>query len=141
MSKFEVTLHDRENTQDAKDILTGLAAYNVPFTGPRDYRELTINYRDPKTKELVGGLHGSSQWGWLFVKWLFVAESGRRHGLGRQLMADAEKEARARGCTGIWLDTFSFQAPGFYEKLGFTRFGEVKDYPGEHTRFFYSKKI
>jgi hypothetical protein len=52
-----------------------------------------------------------------------------------------EAEASKRGCEYCWLDTFSFQAPGFYEKYGYTRFGELGEYPRGHKRFFYTKKI
>lgn len=141
MSKFEVVLHDRENTEDAKEILAGLMSHNLPFTGARDYREITVTIRDPVTKKLIGGLAGSTQWKWLFVKWLWVSEEGRRHGLGKRLLGEAEQEAVRRGCIGVWLDTFSFQAPGFYEKLGYLRFGEIKDFPPGFSRFFYSKKL
>jgi hypothetical protein len=46
-----------------------------------------------------------------------------------------------RGCVGVWLDTFSFQARGFYEKLGYRVFGEVADYPPGHTRHFLKKSL
>jgi hypothetical protein len=38
-------------------------------------------------------------------------------------MDRAEVHARERGCHSAWLDTFSFQARGFYEKLGYDEFG------------------
>jgi ribosomal protein S18 acetylase RimI-like enzyme len=57
------------------------------------------------------------------------------------LMREAEAVARENGCTGIWLDTFSFQAPGFYEKLGYTVFGTLADYPPGHSRFFLHKTL
>ena len=65
----------------------------------------------------------------------------RGAGLGRQLLQRAEAIARERGCHGLWLDTFSFQARGFYEKLGFSLFGEIEDYPPGHSRFFLRKRL
>jgi GNAT superfamily N-acetyltransferase len=53
----------------------------------------------------------------------------------------AEAAARARGCIGIWLNTFSFQARGFYEKLGFTPIGQIDDYPVGHQRFSLQKRL
>jgi ribosomal protein S18 acetylase RimI-like enzyme len=47
----------------------------------------------------------------------------RRRGVGRELMAQAEARAVERGCHAAWLDTFSFQARSFYEKLGYGEFG------------------
>jgi len=56
-------------------------------------------------------------------------------------MDRAEAIARAHGCVGIWLDTFSFQARGFYEKLGFAVFGTMEDFPPGHQRFFLQKRL
>lgn len=141
MSKFEVTLHDRENKEDAKDILAGLQSHNARFAGFRDYRDLTITFRDPETKKLMGGLAGYTQWKWLFVNRLWVSDETRGTGLGKKILAMAEAEGVKRGCVGVWLDTFSFQAPNFYEKLGYVRFGEIKEYPPGFSRYFYSKKL
>jgi hypothetical protein len=63
-----------------------------------------------------------------------------RRGVGRELMAAAETRARKRGCHSAWLDTFSFQARGFYEKLGYEEFGRL-DYPPAHHRHFMRKRL
>jgi len=65
----------------------------------------------------------------------------RGAGLGRRLIKQAEEEAVRRGCRGVWLDTFSWQARGFYEKLGYSVFGTIDDYPPGHQRFFLKKVI
>ncbi len=56
-------------------------------------------------------------------------------------MVRAEVEAKTLRCTNFWLDTFAFQAPRFYEKLGYKQFGELKDYPKGNKRFFYTKQL
>ena len=56
-------------------------------------------------------------------------------------MALAEDEARWLGLRGIWLDTFTFQAPGFYTKCGFKQFGRIPDHPPGHDRVFYVKRF
>ena len=78
--------------------------------------------------------------GWLFIRYLWVSEALRGKGIGRKLMADAEARALERGCHSAWVDTFSFQAPGFYPKLGYTVFGEL-DYPPGHKRIFLQKRL
>ena len=45
-----------------------------------------------------------------------------------------------RGCHSAWVETFSFQAPGFYRKLGYEPFGEL-DYPPGHKRIFLHKRL
>jgi GNAT superfamily N-acetyltransferase len=89
----------------------------------------------------VGGLWGRTGYDWLFVELLFVPESMRGRGVGTDLMRRAEREAAARGCHGAWLDTFEFQARGFYERLGYECFGELQRYPVGSARFFLKKGL
>lgn len=91
--------------------------------------------------ELIAGLYGYLSYSWLFVEVLWVAENSRKCGHGTRLLDRAEEFAREHGCHSAWLDTFSFRAPGFYEKQGYTLFGELRNYPGEHQRLFLWKRL
>ncbi|NJK42230.1 MAG: GNAT family N-acetyltransferase [Aquincola sp.] len=99
---------------------------------------LTVILQDGE--EILGGLVGSTAYGWLLVKVLWIDPRFRGRGLGRRLMARAADEAVARDCHGIWLDTSSPKARDFYLALGFTPFGQIansKDHhPPEHRRWF-----
>jgi GNAT superfamily N-acetyltransferase len=90
---------------------------------------------------LAGGLLGELHWGWLRIKILAVAEGLRGQGWGRRLVEEAERLAAAAGCRHAWVDTFSFQARPFYEKLGYRVFGELPDYPPGEVRFFLTKAL
>ncbi len=92
---------------------------------------------------LVGGLIGRTHdpREWLGVAILFVDESCRGRGLGRELMKRAEDEAYRRGCRYAQMATGSHQAPGFYEKLGYTRYGTLEDLPPGVTFYFYTKRL
>jgi GNAT superfamily N-acetyltransferase len=90
---------------------------------------------------IAGGFWGATMFEWLHVGLLFVPESLRSQGVGSALMAAAEDEARKRGCRGAYVDTFSFQAGPFYEKLGFTPFGTLHDYPPGHSQIYLSKRF
>jgi ribosomal protein S18 acetylase RimI-like enzyme len=57
------------------------------------------------------------------------------------MLLQAEQEAIARGCRGAWLDTYSFQARGFYERLGYAVFGILNDYPPGQKRIFLHKVL
>jgi GNAT superfamily N-acetyltransferase len=78
---------------------------------------------------------------WLFVNWLWVAEPYRKHGIGTQLMSSAEATARERHCRAAYLDTFTFQAPKFYERLGYREFGRLNDFPPGHARIWFWKVL
>lgn len=90
---------------------------------------------------IVGGLTGATNWDWLYVRLLAVDPLQRGKGLGRQLLQRAEVRARERGCIGVHLDTFSFQALSFYQRCGYEVFGTLPAYPGEHSRYFLYKHL
>ena len=124
-------------------ILEGLIAFNQQQTEGTQSppRNVALALRDPETGKTVGGLTARIGYSRLFVELLFVPETLRGQGFGEKLMRKAEEIAVQAGCIGIWLDTFSFQAPGFYEKLGYTVFGSLADYPPGHSRFFLHKQL
>lgn len=136
---MEVSLDVTE--QDREAILKPLRAYNLGHTGPLPFETVGILLRDPASNQVVGGLYAKISAGWMFIELLSVPEQLRTQGAGSRLMAAAEDLARQKGCGGIWLDTFSFQAPGFYRKLGFSEFGHIADYPKGHQRHFFQKSL
>ncbi len=120
-------------------IMKPLRAFNEAQAGPLRYAPYAIMVRDPATGEDAGGLYGHFYFDWLFVELLVVPEALRGRNLGTRLMDAAEDEARRRGCVGVWLDTFSFQAPAFYAARGYEVFGALEDYPIGKRRIFLRK--
>ena len=119
-------------------ILDALIEHNVAQVGDGGYAQVAITVRDP-SGTVVGGLWGMILHRFLLVELLALGVA-RGNGMGRRVMAMAEAEARRRGCIGIWLDTFTFQAPWFYPKLGFVEFGRISGYPPGHDRMFLVKR-
>src|SRR5580692_12994418 len=91
--------------------------------------------------EILGGLLGDIWAAWLHVRTLAVAAPARGHGFGRELMKRAELYAVELGCTDAFLETFSFQARPFYEKLGYRVFGMLENHPAGHQHYFMTKKL
>lgn len=118
----------------------GLAAYNAAFVGPRTRLDFQLYARD-HAGEVVGGMFGHSGMDWLYVDYFWIAETARRGGLGGRLLASAEDEARRRGCVGIFLYTYTFQAPDFYRKHGFEIFGAIEDCPVGSRRIYLLKRL
>ena len=137
---MRLTLTDAPEPAARDLIVEGLMGYNESHAGPRDWRPLAVLLHDDADR-LVGGLLGGSSYGWLYVELLFVPQHLRGRGLGADLLARAEDEARARSCVGSRLDTFEFQARGFYEKLGYDLFGQLDDHPPGFSRYFMQKKL
>jgi GNAT superfamily N-acetyltransferase len=120
-------------------IVKGLRDYNVATAGKFDHRPLTVTVRE--RGKIVGGLAGETFWGWMFVSLLWVSDAHRGHGYGSALMDTAEKEARSRGVHNVYLDTFSFQAPGFYQKLGYREFARLDEFPAGQRRIWMTKAL
>jgi len=100
-----------------------------------------LGWKVNRAGETVGILTGRLMWDWIFVKMLAVAPNYQRQGIGRMLMEKAETYAKEYQLTGIHLDTFTYQAPAFYEKLGYVEFGRLTDLPPGHTRIYYAKRL
>jgi len=92
---------------------------------------------------IIGGLVGQlcPAWHWVHIAMLWVEETHRIQGIGRQLLRAAELEAVRRGCNYVQLETFSFAAKGFYEKQAYVVFGVQEDFPPGYQRFYLRKKL
>ncbi len=136
---WTVTLEQDPGPAQRDAVAHALIEHNVSAVGTGGYTPFAVTVRGGDGT-VVGGLWGSIWHGFLFVEMLAMGPA-RNEGLGRRVMQVAEDEARRRGCTGIWLDTFTFQAPWFYPKLGFTEFGRIAGYPPGHDRIFLVKRL
>jgi GNAT superfamily N-acetyltransferase len=121
-------------------VVAGLDAYNKEKIGRADHQPLDVLVRDAGG-EIVGGIVGHTSLGLFFLDLFYLPKELRGGGLGARIMAQAEAEARRRGCTAAFVYTVTFQAPGFYEKYGYRRFGEIACPPDGATRIFLSKTL
>jgi GNAT superfamily N-acetyltransferase len=134
-----VEAHDQSD-EVAAGIRTGIREADPADVGARDYRPLCLALRDA-ADALQGGLYGATMWGWLMIDGLWVAAELRGRGLGTQLLNAAEAIARTRGCRGVWLGTFDFQARAFYERRGYRVFAELPDFPAQHRHLHLAKRF
>jgi GNAT superfamily N-acetyltransferase len=119
-------------------IVDGVDNYNIAATGLPDYYPVNFALRG-ECGDVLGGLLAQLWGGWLHVSYLWVAEAARGAGHGSRLLGDAEAYARARRAVGATLETHSFQARPFYERLGYEVFGTLEGYPRGHAKFFLKK--
>jgi len=118
----------------------GIRSFNTQQAGDDHSKLLCFVIKSPD-QEILGGVIGSTYFDWLHVDLMWVKEELRGQGYGSQLLKMAEYEARKRGAKNTYLDTFSFQAPEFYKKHGYTVFGELADFPVGHQRYFMRKRL
>ncbi|WP_285434729.1 GNAT family N-acetyltransferase [Pseudomonas sp. fls2-241-R2A-110] len=126
--------------EERQAILLPLRAYNASKAGVSMQEPIALLVRD-ESGEILGGLYARVFYQWMFIELLSVPEQARGQGLGSKLMRMAEDVAREKECVGVWLDTFDFQAPGFYQKLGYSELGQIVDYPPGHKRLFFQKRL
>lgn len=137
---YTIRLTDQPDDATRRGVVEPLVAYNLEKTGRSDSRSLIVALEDAESHAVIGGLWGRTSYDWLFVELLVVPAELRGRGVGSELMQRAEREAFSRGCHSVWLDTFEFQARGFYERLGYTCFGELPNYP-VGSRYFMKKML
>jgi ribosomal protein S18 acetylase RimI-like enzyme len=134
-----ITVFVELENSGAVHVAKSLAAEMTASFGPRDEQPLSIAAHVGDM--VAGGLNGAIHWGWCYIRHLWVQEDWRRRGLGRRLLAEAETQASARHCAGLYVDTFNPDAALFYEQAGFTLFGRIEQFPPGHARMFLSKDI
>jgi len=135
---YHLSVEPDAKPDDLKLIRDSLDESNMIITGDREYCPLFVSLRDD-SGTLAAGLIGDMWGGWLHITYLWVIQALRGRGTGKQLVTAAEEQAKLNGCRGVYLETFSFQARPFYEKLGYTVCGEIPDYPQGHTYYFLRK--
>lgn len=135
-----ISVENDASEADRRFVLDSLTLYNRASAPDPARSHVSLFLRD-ESGAIHGGLLAEVYFGWMFVAILWVDGAHRGGGWGKALLEKAEGEAVARGCQGVWLDTFSFQAPGFYQKLGYDVFGTLEDYPPGFTRYFLRKRL
>ncbi len=115
-------------------------AFNLATTGIPDGRSLGCYVRGADG-ELIAGPDGFSWGGYAKIEWLWIREDRRRGGLGSHVVRAAEAEAVRRGCDVMRVDSHTFQAPKFYEKLGYEHVGFAADTPRGHGEVFFLKRL
>ena len=91
--------------------------------------------------QIRAGIYGQLWGQCLDVDYLWVHADLRGQGYGQKLLLELEIEAARRGCTQVFLDTYSFQAPDFYQKLGYEIWGVKDGYPNQHRKYFLKKRL
>jgi GNAT superfamily N-acetyltransferase len=134
-----VVRRDGADNDGSAFVSASLSAETAARFGPRAETPLSILACDGEI--LVGGLNGVTHWRWCYIRQFWVEQSWRGRGVGQWLLAQAEAEARARDCIGLYLDTFDAGAATFYERQGFARFGQINDFPPGFARTFLFKRL
>jgi ribosomal protein S18 acetylase RimI-like enzyme len=141
--RYTLTLEDNPVADDLEVVRAGLDAFNrsvIQTDKPAEFQSVYVLVR-ANDGTVMGGLLGGTWWGWLYISILWVHDDLRGQDFGSDLMRTAEQQGIKRGCHSAFVDTHSFQALPFYQKLGYTVFGELEDFPPGHTRYYLKKRL
>jgi GNAT superfamily N-acetyltransferase len=138
--QFEVAITRHADDRDVAELRDAIHAYNEVTTGYRDGASLSCFLRDAEGR-LIAGIDGFTWGGYARVEYLWVSEVRRNQGLGSELLAAAEAEARRRGCVTIVLDTHEFQAPWLYTRQGYKLAGTTHDTPRGYRQYLFEKRL
>lgn len=122
-----------------KKIFQGFARQAIKSTGVDGLSENSISFEIFENAEFIGAIVVQLFWEQLHIKYLFVEENYRHQGIGRRLMNHALEFGKKRGCQFAFVETMSFQAPEFYQKMGFAIEFSRPGY-ANNTMFHYLKK-
>jgi GNAT superfamily N-acetyltransferase len=122
-----------------KTVLGGLVGYNTEKMGKQKYKRFAVSLRE--RGKIVGGIVGEVWISVLFIQLFWIEQKFRKKDYGTRLIKAIEDEARRYGATRSYVDTMSFQAPGFYRGCGYEEFGSIEGYPGGVTRHWLTKAL
>jgi GNAT superfamily N-acetyltransferase len=133
----EVTAHLVEHNREASEAIR--RRFEPDHLRARPIQAYAIDEVD----RVIGGCVGSTVdvWHWLTIDTMWVHPGHRGQGVGRQLLATVEEHARERGCLWAKLNTWEFQAPEFYARLGYVVYGRELDYPPGHVNHLMRKDL
>ncbi len=114
--------------------------FNASATGYFDGRYLGAVLHG-ETGAIIAGLSGHTWGGCCEIENLWVEEHHRGRGLGAALLHTAEEEALRRGCLQVVLTTHSFQAPAFYQRLGYERKYAIEGRPTGYSNIVFVKSL
>lgn len=135
----QFVLNPPKNIKDV--IYNGLKAFNMSHFPDEEIQTLAC-YVEDDSGNFAGGLTAEIYTNTLFVEFLWIDDQHRCSGIGSMLMDRVEQEAKAFGVTDIYLDTYSFQAPDFYAKLGFKEMGRFTGFPTKGVdKIFLQKNV
>ena len=140
MSSYQIRADYASHGPDAQRLQDAIDHYNLSTTGVREFWPITLSLRNAEGT-LCGGLVGMVWAGWLHVQVLWLEPELRGSGHGSQLLQAAEDYAYRRGARHAHLSSFTFQAPGFYQKHGYEVFGELSDFPSGQSQVFLQKAL
>lgn len=139
--KIDYSTSDSVDKEARKEVGSMLSKYNADSLQIDERGEHMEILARNENGEVLGGLYGFTRWTWMYVDWLVLRDDARKKGIGSELMRLCEIECKKREINRIRLNTFGFQAPDFYKKLGFEVVAIEEDFPPDSRTYYMQKYL
>jgi GNAT superfamily N-acetyltransferase len=136
---YKIVVDHAPSQSDNDVVREGIIAFNESVLGERD-KQFSIFLKNDSGK-VFGGIQAFLCSEDVYIDVLWVEKSLQKQGYRTKLLAAAEAEAIKNGCIFSKVDTWDFQAEGFYLKHGYERIGELKNYWFGHAKIFLRKNL
>ena len=141
---MNIEITTNPNEQDAKTISQGIIDFNhskVPDLEPIEKEVKFFVFAKNQTGNIVGGIRAICFWNTLHIELLWLSESCRGKGIGKELIESAENFAKENDCGNVFVETTSWQAKPFYEKVGYKHIATLNDRPKGHSSHYLTKEL
>jgi GNAT superfamily N-acetyltransferase len=141
LPEIDLVVTDAPTPAQRDCVLETLREFATHLVGRPDDKAYAVLVTDRAQGDIIGGLIAYSRWQEFFIDLIALPENVRGRGFGGRLLDMAEQEARNRGCSIVWLDSYAFQDNGFYEHHGFEVFARFEGPPPIYPRLFFKKSL
>ena len=139
-SQFQISVHSPASAEAVAIVDAGLDSHNIAGAPLGEVQPLHVIAHDPGGA-VVGGAIGRTWGECCELQQLWVSAELRSTGIGTQLMDVFEQNAHSRGCRLVYLDTFSFQAPNFYQARGYVEMLRTEGFTGGVIKLTMHKRL
>jgi ribosomal protein S18 acetylase RimI-like enzyme len=140
MTLPKIDFTNNPSPQAIEALLKGLQQHAKQTIGKTSFEPFGFLTHDDQGV-LTAGCTGVFMYGVSNIRLLWVNETERGKGLGKSLMEKAELFSKENNCRYITVETFNWQAKGFYEKMGYKAELSFNGYDNDSTFYFFRKKI
>jgi len=141
MDDLKLVKYDGELLKKERDIMVkGLLSHHASKGHPRKSSSYSVSLKD-KNENVLGAVVVTFLWNGMEINSLWIDEPIRGQGWGSKLMEAVENEGKKRGCTIAYTNTFTWQAPGFYEKRGYKIYGKLDNFPKGASLTYFVKQL
>lgn len=130
--------------EDAKIISQGIVNFNrqsIPELEPNEDEVNFSVFARNELKHVIGGVRATCYWNTLHIELLWLSNECRGQGTGSELVTEAENFAKENGCEKVFVETTSWQAKPFYEKMGYEHVATLPGRPKGHATHYLTKTL